>query len=80
MSLRGRWSYPNADPSILLFSHAVRTLPMPLPSEPVILDLGCSENDRVVTSIADTVSHLRPLLHVEEEAAADNSARAQKVG
>jgi predicted PurR-regulated permease PerM len=27
--------------------------------------LGCGDNDRVVTSIADAVAHLRPLLHIE---------------
>ena len=31
--------------------------------------LGCHEQDRVVTSIADAVTHLKPLLHIEEEAA-----------
>lgn len=42
---RSGWSYPHADPSIVLFGRAVEHLGLDLPPGARVLELGCCEND-----------------------------------
>lgn len=42
---RAGWSYPNADPSIVLFDRSVQHLGLDLPPGARVLELGCCEND-----------------------------------
>jgi SAM-dependent methyltransferase len=39
------WQYPGADPSIVLFQHAIARWPVTLPENARVLELGCCEND-----------------------------------
>jgi SAM-dependent methyltransferase len=45
LPLRTTWRYPQSDPSIVLFSHAVARWPLRLPPAARVLELGCCEND-----------------------------------
>lgn len=45
MSFRDAWSYPNGDPSILLFDRAVKAGWIDLPKGARVLELGCCETD-----------------------------------
>ena len=44
-AFRDRWSYPEGDPSILLFDRAVRAWSLDLPPGARVLELGCCENN-----------------------------------